>query len=351
MTESERYARQTIVPEVGVAGQRRIAAARVLVVGVGGLGCPAAQSLAAAGVGRMDLVDPDFVEESNLHRQTLYGPLDVGRRKVEAARDALKRLRPDLQIGLHPVALDAANATSLVAAHDVVLDCTDDFAARYALSDACRAARIPLVSASVSRWEAQVIVQIPGGACYRCAYPTPPADAVACAIAGVPGPVPAVAGAVQAVEALKVLLGLPAPRHIALYDGRSGSWSNVQLARRPGCVCTMDSTPIEAPACPLPWATSQTPEISADDYEARKSQFRLLDVRESDEHAEFALPGSVLIPLGQLERRLRELPAAPLMVYCSMGGRSAQATRLLREHGIEAYNLKGGLRSWSARHG
>ncbi|HUR61276.1 MAG TPA: HesA/MoeB/ThiF family protein [Candidatus Thermoplasmatota archaeon] len=361
-----RHSRQ--LPLTGEAGQDRLRRGRVLLVGLGGLGCPAAWYLAGAGVGTLALMDFDRVEESNLHRQPLYALADVGRPKVEAARDRLMRLDPTLQVTLHPSSFTAGRS---VAGHDVVLSCTDDVEAQYALSDACQKARVPLVHAAVSAWEGELAVFMPGGPCLRCLRPTP-AAAPSCAEEGVLGPVPGVMGTMQALEAVKLLLTepgasarnpadpagaarAPAEGRLLLWDARSQSFDGVALKRVDGCKGHVGdghagppAGPQEqGPACPLPWNAPDVTDIPVHELAPKLAQFFLLDVREPDEHEEFALPRSTLIPLGQLPRRLAEVPKdRPIAVYCAVGGRSARATDFLRAHGYTAVNVRGGLRAW-----
>ncbi|MEA3143862.1 MAG: sulfur-carrier protein adenylyltransferase/sulfurtransferase [Thermoplasmata archaeon] len=338
--DDARFARQ--LPVIGADGQRRLREGKVLVVGMGGLGCPAALYLAGAGVGTLGLMDFDRVEASNLHRQVLYAAADVGRPKVEAARDRLLALAPSLQVRLHP---EAFRAGASVAGYDLVLSCTDDTGAQYALSDACRKARIPLVHAAVSSWEGELAVFLPGGPCLRCLRPTP-TQAPSCADEGVLGPVPGVLGAMQALEAIKLLVGLPAAPGLLLWDGRGQSFDGVALKRREGCACGV-SQQEDGPACPLPWNAPEVTDIPVHELAPRLGQFFLLDVREPEEHEEFALPHSLLVPLGQLPRRLAELPKdRPIAVYCAVGGRSARATDFLRAQGFNAVNVRGGMRAW-----
>jgi molybdopterin/thiamine biosynthesis adenylyltransferase/rhodanese-related sulfurtransferase len=355
-----RHARQVRLAEVGEAGQARLAKAKVLVVGLGGLGCPAAQALVGAGVGTVGLCDFDRVDLSNLHRQPLYAAADIGRPKTDAARDRLAAIDPAVHLVLHPVLVDAGNAAALVRGYDVVVDGLDDLPARYALGDACRAAGIPVVHGAVTQWEGQVAVFSPGGPCYRCLHPSPPAQAApSCAEAGVLGPLPGLVGMAQANEALKLVLGLPTlAGRLWLHDAREGISRTITLKRRAGCACTMEKPayrdahgelpPEGAPvACPLPWAAPDVPVVLAETLTGRESEVFLLDVREPDEHEELAIPGSVLIPLGSLQRRLAEVPKdRQVVVYCAVGGRSARATHFLRQHGVEAANLHGGIIAW-----
>lgn len=343
-TVADRHARQALLPGVGAAGNLRLAGAKVLVVGLGGLGSPAALYLAGAGVGTLGLCDFDKVEATNLHRQPLYTLADVGRAKVDAACQRLAALDPGLDLVPLRGQVGVEGAGGIVAGWDVVLDCTDDVEARYALSDACVAARIPLVHAAVSRWEGECTVFLPPGPCYRCVHPVPPTDGATCATEGVMGTVPGLLGTMQAQEALKLVLGVGTPLvgRMQLLDGLSGESRTIALKRREGCLCTM--SPV---ACPLPWAAPAVPAMSATEYEARKGELFLLDVREPDEFEEVRMPGATLIPLGELPQRMGELPKGKTIVcQCAVGGRSARATEMLRSRGFDAVNLAGGIRAW-----
>ena len=369
----DRHARQVRLPEVGATGQARLAKAKVLVVGLGGLGCPAAQALVGAGVGTVGLCDFDRVDLSNLHRQPLYGAADVGRPKVEAARDRLAAIDGSVHLRVHRDLLTAENARRIVFDYDLVVDGLDDLAARYALGDACRDAGIPVVHGAVTQWEGQAAVFLPRGPCYRCLHPEAPAVAgPSCAEAGVLGPLPGLVGMVQAGEALKHLLGLPTlAGRLWLHDAKDGTSRTITLKHRAGCRCTMTQSAGKPPAgtpyrdahgelppegapvaCPLPWAAPEVPVVLAETLAGRESEVFLLDVREPDEHEELAIPGSTLIPLGSLQRRLSEVPKdRQVIVYCAVGGRSARATHFLRQNGVEAANLHGGIIAWQRLQG
>ncbi|MEA3191591.1 MAG: sulfur-carrier protein adenylyltransferase/sulfurtransferase [Thermoplasmata archaeon] len=342
--DRDRFDRQARA--LGPQAQGRVRAARVLVAGLGGLGCPAAALLAGAGVATLRLADPDRVELTNLHRQLLYAERDVGRPKAEAARDRLAERNGAVALEAHAVRLDAGNARALVAGCDVALDCTDDLAARYALSDACVALGVPLVQAGVAAQEAQVAVlagRAPDAPCYRCLHPEAAAGP-ACADEGVLGPLTAAAGALQALWALRLLAGDPevAPGRLALLD-RHGATTTARLTRRPGCPAHVS----EGPSCPLPWNAPPTMDVAVHEFAPRASACFILDVREPDEFEESRIPGAVLVPLGELPRRLEELPKDRRIVcVCAVGGRSARATDYLRSRGYDAVNLRGGMRAW-----
>ena len=372
-----RYTRQIALPEVGLAGQARLAEAKVLIVGAGGLGSPAALWLAAAGVGHLGLADPDRVDRSNLHRQLLYAPGDEGTPKVEAAHERLAAVNPETRIDLHPVEVSVANAPALVRDYDVVLDCTDQIPVRYALSDACVAAGRPLVHGAVSRWEGRVTVLAGAdGPCYRCLWPTPPpAHAIpSCAEAGVLGPVPGVVGMLQAVEAAKLLLGAG--------DALVGRLLVMDLLRMVTHVFAVPRDPL-CPTCaageirqpgmdggvavppdasypsPEPSSVPQpsaglpaVEEISPVELAARLGAAdppMVLDVREPWEHGVARLEGARLVPLNSLPAALSTLdPGRAYVMMCHHGMRSRMAAEFLRERGLtRVANLTGGIDAWS----
>jgi len=370
-----RYARQVRLPEWGPDGQAALRKAKVLVAGLGGLGAPAAHALAAAGVGTLGLCDRDNVEISNLHRQPLYASADVGRPKVQAAADRIAAVNPDVQVRKLTMQLSRHTVAKAVAGYDLVVDGLDGLDGRYALSDACTAAGIPHVVGALAGWEGQVAVFPPGGPCYRCLHPEPPAEAgPSCADEGVFAPLAGAVAQVQAGEALKALLGMNGlAGRLWLLDGRDWSARTITLKHRPGCRCTMTATadhatrklpakptsqgnphqPHELPpegtpvACPLPWAAPDVPVVLAEVLKGHESEVFVLDVREPDEWEEGHIEGATLIPLGSLQRRLAEVPTdRQVVVVCAVGGRSARATHFLRGHGIEAVNLHGGMRAY-----
>lgn len=307
-------------------------------------------------MGTLGLCDPDRVDLTNLHRQPLYTASDVGAPKAEVAQRRLAAIDPNLRLVPVQERIDAQNAGRLVAGWSVVLDCTDDMEVRYALSDACTAASIPLVHGAVSQWEgACTVFHPPRGPCYRCLHPTPPAVAPSCAEEGVLGTVPGIVGTWQAHEALKLLLGAGEPLvgRMTLLDGRTGETRTISLKKRKDCKCCVASLPrTDAAACPTPWATPKTEAITFQEFEARRGEIFLLDVREPWEAEEFSLPGSTLIPLGQLESRIEELPRGrTIACLCAVGARSAHAAAFLRAHGYDAVNLRGGVRAWLAAYG
>jgi adenylyltransferase/sulfurtransferase len=336
---------------------RRLRAGRVLIVGVGGLGSPAASGLASAGVGSLVLVDFDRVDESNLQRQLLFTTADVGRPKVEAAREYLGRVAPtvDVEVVNEPFTTD--NAGRLVASVDLVIDGADNFETRYLVNDACVLGGRPNVFGSVSRFDGQVAVfAAPGGPCYRCLHPDPPPDGLIqnCADGGVLGVLPGVIGALQAVEAVKILggLGNPLVGRLLIYDALRMRLRDISLPRDPQCAVCSDARTIHGltrvgAVC----ATSQAvPEISVQTLQQWRRQGEphvLVDVREPAEHAEAAIEGAALIPLSGIGEAGRQLPVdIPVVVYCRSGVRSARAAAMLRSSGRDARSLTGGIEAW-----
>jgi len=371
--EVQRYSRHLILPEVGPDGQRRLKAGRVLCVGAGGLGSPAALYLAAAGVGTIGIIDFDAVDASNLQRQILHSTPDVGRSKLQSARERLSALNPEVRIETYEAALTSANALGLFREYDVILDGTDNFATRYLVNDACVLLGKPNAYGSIFRFEGQASVfATKGGPCYRCLYPEPPPPGLvpSCAEGGVLGVLPGVIGTIQATESIKLLLGAGTTLagRLLLYDAWKMKFRELKLRRDPECpVCGDHPTVRELidydQFCGVPKPTAAAapagalpPELetTVEDLKALRASgrpFFLLDVREPQEFQICRIPDSTLIPLGQLPARLSEVPAdAPeIIVHCKSGVRSAKAVRLLREHGITARNLKGGILAWIDR--
>jgi adenylyltransferase/sulfurtransferase len=372
--EVQRYSRHLILPEVGPDGQRRLKAGRVLCVGAGGLGSPAALYLTAAGVGTIGIIDFDAVDASNLQRQILHSTADVGRSKLQSAREKLTALNPEVRIETHDAALSSSNALALFRDYDVILDGTDNFATRYLVNDACVLLGKPNAYGSIFRFEGQASVfATKGGPCYRCLYPEPPPPGLvpSCAEGGVLGVLPGVIGTIQATETIKLLLGAGTTLagRLLLYDAWKMKFRELKLRRDPECpVCGDQPTirelidyeqfcgvapPTAAAAAPgaLPPELETTVE-ELHDLRASGRRFYLLDVREPQEFQICRIPDSTLIPLGQLPARLAEVPSqsgAEIIVHCKSGVRSAKAVRLLREHGIAARNLKGGILAWIDR--
>lgn len=359
--ELRRYGRQVILPEIGVAGQQRLAGARVLVIGAGGLGSPAALYLAAAGVGTLGLVEFDLVDETNLHRQILFATGDVGRPKLEVAVERLTAANPHVRIEPHAARLDAANALDLVGDYDLVVDGTDNFPTRYLVNDACVRTGRPLVWGSVFRFEGQVsLFAAPGGPCYRCLFPEPPPPGLvpSCAEAGVFGALPGVIGSLQAAQAIQWITGVGEPLvgRLLLFDSLAGTFREVRLPKDPACPrCAPGRTeaPLEAysDACEIPGDAFEIEPLELARRLGAGESITLLDVREGFERELAVLPGDLWIPLRDLPRRAGELPGdRPIVAYCHVGGRSARAVEFLRRSGRpRTYNLAGGIDAWSAR--
>jgi sulfur-carrier protein adenylyltransferase/sulfurtransferase len=357
--EQLRYSRHLLLPEVGEAGQRRLKEAGVLLIGAGGLGSPLALYLAAAGVGRLGLVDFDAVDLSNLQRQVLHGTSDVGRPKLDSARDRIREVNPHVQLDLYPVRLTRHNAKAICQSYDVVVDGTDNFATRYLVNDVAVLLGKPNVYGSIYRFEGQVSVFHPasGGPCYRCLYPEPPPAALApsCAEAGVLGVLPGIVGTLQATECLKLLLGLgdALQGRLLLIDALRMRFQELKLARDPACRLCGDHPsltelePDYQAFCKLPTQDGLSPETLRAELMASQPP-SLLDVREPWEWQQGHLPDAVLIPLNELERRWGELDTgADWVVYCKSGGRSARACALLSLQGFaRVRNLAGGMDAW-----
>jgi len=345
-TPAHDYSRQMALPEVGAAGQAKLAAASVLVVGAGGLGVPVLQYLAAAGVGRIGIVDGDLVEASNLHRQPLYGVADLGRPKVEVAAERLRALNHDVRIEPHAMHATAENIDALVAHHDLVIECTDNFRAKFLVNDAVVRAMKPAVFASVHQYEGQVQVYrpLPHWPCLRCLWPEAPRDGMVgnCAEAGVLGPVPATLGALQAMQALKRLLGLDAgePPSLVMVDLLSLETRRLAARRHPAC---NHENPGATPAPQVVPLELEYTTLAA----AFESGLELVDIRETWERAHDP-PGLQIpthLPLSALVNGYLEFPAeGRYLVICAHGVRSLSLTEHLRAHGqAEVYSLRGGL--------
>ena len=362
----ERYRRHLSLPEFGVEGQRRLLEGSVLLIGAGGLGCPLAQYLASAGVGRLGLVDFDVVELSNLQRQVLFGTADLGRPKAEVVRERLAALNPDVEVEIHPRRLTSENALELLAGWDVVVDGTDNFPTRYLSNDACVLLGLPQVYGAILRFEGQVSTfDARKGPCYRCLFPEPPPPGAvpSCAEGGVLGVLPGVVALLQATEVLKLLAGIGEPLHGRLlhYDSLAMRFDEFRFQKDPACPVCGESPTIEELIdyegfCGVTAEPGRAvaPGVSAADVAARLrrgEELLLLDVREPDEFAEAHIEGAKLLPLGELEPRLGELEgwkARPVVVHCHHGGRSARACRALLEAGFrDVANMTGGIEAWS----
>lgn len=355
------YRRQLVLPEVGIHGQAALKRARVLVVGAGGLGCPVLLYLAAAGIGVLGIVEFDTVERTNLHRQVIYGDDAVGRPKAEVARERLLAAYPTISVALHRMQLDGANAAGLVAGYDVMVDCTDNFTARYALNDACVHVGKPVVSASILRFEGQLSVfGASDGPCYRCLFPdcAPTELAPSCAEAGVMGVLPGIMGCLQANEVLKLVLriGRPLIGRLLTLDAMAMQFREFSVARNPACAACAPGgdAPAHALAAVPPASAHDLPVREIDPPEvqglvARDQSIVLVDVRTATERQICRIGHDVFIPLTELDDRAAELPQdAQIVCYCHLGGRSRQAAALLQRHGFaHVASMRGGIDAWS----
>jgi len=364
--EIARYSRHLIMPEVALDGQKKLKAAKVLTVGTGGLGSPLALYLAAAGIGTIGIVDFDVVDESNLQRQIIHGTSDVGRPKVESARDKIEDINPNVEVRVHEEALTSENALEIFADYDVIVDGTDNFPTRYLVNDACVLLGKPNVYGSIFRFEGQASVfWAEEGPCYRCLYPEPPPPGLvpSCAEGGVLGILPGAIGVVQATEAVKLILGIGEPLvgRLMLYDALGMSFREMKLRKDPGCpICGENPTVTELidyeEFCGIPQANAVAqengvPEITVKELKQKMDDgepINVLDVREPHEY-EVANIGVKLVPLGELPRRLAEFDQnGNFAIHCKTGARSANAVKLLQDAGFgNVYNVKGGITAWS----
>ena len=360
-----RYSRHLILPDVALAGQKKLKAARILLIGAGGLGSPAALYLAAAGVGTIGLVDFDVVDVTNLQRQVLHGTSQVGRPKLESARDRIADINPNVCVEAHETRLCSENALEILDQYDIVVDGTDNFATRYLTNDACVLLGKPNVYGSIFRFEGQASVfALPDGPCYRCLFPDPPPPGLvpSCAEGGVLGVLPGIVGTVQATEALKLVLGVgeSLSGRLLLIDALTMRFHSVRVQRDPSCpacgtheitelidydaYCGVPGAHAASPADEVP---ELTPRQLARRLEAHED-FELIDVREPYEWDIGRIAGAKLIPLGDLAGAMSTLDSRrELVVYCRSGVRSADATRRLRAAGFRATNLAGGILRWS----
>lgn len=367
--EVRRYSRHLLLPEVGLEGQRALKGARVLCIGAGGLGSPIAMYLAAAGIGTLGIVDYDVVDYSNLQRQLLHMTRDVGRPKVESARERLRAINPDIAVEAHELALDPSNALDLFGRYDLVVDGSDNFPTRYLVNDACVLSGRPYVYGSIFRFEGQVSVfAAPDGPCYRCLYPEPPPpDLVpSCAEGGVLGVLPGMIGTIQANEAIKLILGAGQPLvgRLLLLDALRMKFREVRLPKDADCpVCgahptirTLQDYEVFCGTRHTSGAAKAGPEDGGD-FEMPPTELKrvldaggspvLLDVREPMEFRINRLAGATLVPLAELPERLAQLDQArDYVVYCHHGVRSVRAVEYLRGAGFRARNLTGGISAW-----
>jgi adenylyltransferase/sulfurtransferase len=374
--EIARYSRHLIMPEVGMEGQRKLKAASVLMIGTGGLGAPLGMYLAAAGVGRLGIVDFDVVDSSNLQRQIVHGTRDVGRPKIESARDRLSDINPHVRIETYETRLTSDNALELFRDYDIIVDGTDNFPTRYLVNDACVLAGKPNVYGSIFRFEGQASVfWAERGACYRCLYPEPPPPGLvpSCAEGGVLGVLPGIVGAIQANETIKLILGAGEPliNRLLLFDAWKMRFRELKLRKDPACpVCGEQATirelidyeafcGLRPPTAGATNATNTTEEkaqmeeMTATELKQRLDKgddIQIIDVREPNEFEIGRIPNSNLIPLGQVVGRMSEIDASrETVVHCKMGGRSAKAIEALQRAGFTGrlVNLKGGINAWS----
>jgi len=367
--EIARYSRHLIMPEVTLDGQKRIKAASVLCIGTGGLGSPIALYLAAAGIGRLGLVDFDVVDFSNLQRQILHGTDDVGRKKLNSARDRIKAINPNVRVDLHDMMFRSENAMQVVQDYDIVIDGTDNFPTRYLSNDVCVLTKKPNIYGSIFRFDGQCTVFAPhlGGPCYRCMFPEPPPPGMvpSCAEGGVLGVLPGIIGVMQAIEAIKLIIGIGDSLigRLVSFDALKLRFKEFKIRKDPSCPICGDHPTIHElidydQFCGIPQADAEAakelevPTISATELKTkidRKDKFVLVDVREPFEYDISRIPGSKLIPLGELPARLSELDSADdIVLHCKVGGRSAKALRILQEAGFRKLNnLQGGITAWS----
>jgi molybdopterin/thiamine biosynthesis adenylyltransferase/rhodanese-related sulfurtransferase len=367
--EIARYSRHLIMPEVTLEGQKRIKAASILCIGTGGLGSPIALYLAAAGLGRLGLVDFDVVDFSNLQRQVLHGTDDVGRKKLNSAKDRIKAVNPNVQVDLHDCMFRSENAMQLVRDYDIVIDGTDNFPTRYLSNDVCVLAGKPNIYGSIFRFDGQCTVFAPhlGGPCYRCMFPEPPPPGMvpSCAEGGVLGVLPGIIGVLQAIEAIKLIIGLGDSLigRLVSFDALKLRFREFKIRKDPNCPICGDHPTIHElidydQFCGIPQADAEAekemdvPTITASELRKkldRKEKFVLVDVREPYEYDICNIPGSKLIPLGELPARLSELDSADdIVLHCKVGGRSAKALKILQEAGFRKLsNLRGGITAWS----
>jgi adenylyltransferase/sulfurtransferase len=365
-----RYSRHLLLPEIDIAGQTRLKAARVLCIGAGGLGSPAALYLAAAGVGTIGLVDFDRVDISNLQRQVLYGTGDVGRPKLEAARERIRDTNPNIEVISYASHFTSENAQEIIASYDVIIDGSDNFPTRYLSNDVCVFARKPNIYASVFRFEGQASVFAPhlGGPCYRCMFPEPPPPGAApsCAEAGVLGVLPGIMGLVQATETLKLIIGEGESLvgRLLHFDALKMKFREFKLRRDPECPVCGEHPTIFHPIDYEQFCAGQTADdaveadgavvsLSVQELKQRMDAHEpltLVDVREPWEYEIAQITGSRLIPLGELPGRLAELPReGTLVIQCHSGVRSEEGARVLLQAGfVNVYNLQGGIEAWAS---
>jgi adenylyltransferase/sulfurtransferase len=366
--EIRRYSRHLILPEVGLAGQKKICSTSVVCIGAGGLGSPIAMYLAAAGIGKIGVVDFDTVDFSNLQRQIIHGTADVGRSKAESARDTIKRINPNVEVVLHNTRITSENALDILAQYDIVVDGTDNFPTRYLTNDACVLLKKPNVYGSIFRFEGQASVFAPhlNGPCYRCLYPEPPPPGMvpSCAEGGVLGVLPGIVGTIQATEILKLALGKGSSLigRLLLFNALEMKFREVRLRRDPQCpLCGENPTITKlidyemfcgiTPQAATP--ASHPDEVTVQEMKKALDDpalgIRVIDVRELDEHQIAHVKGVPLFPLSILPRQFTELdPNQQIYIHCKSGVRSLRALQFLREQGFKyVKSVKGGISAWS----
>jgi len=365
--EIQRYSRHLIMPEVGMEGQLKLARAKVLMIGAGGLGAPLGLYLAAAGVGRLGILDFDTVDSTNLQRQVTFSTADVGRPKAVAAAERLAGINPTIRIDTYRTRLTSENALELFRDYDIIVDGTDNFPTRFLVNDACVLLGKPNVYGSIFRFEGQATVfGYPGGPCYRCLYPEPPPPGLvpSCAEGGVLGVLPGIVGSIQAMETIKLILGIGEPLigRLLLFDALAMRFRELRLRKNPACPMCGDHRTINQlidyeEFCGIrgeeaPVMTTGIPEITPHELKARLDRgddLFVLDVREPHEVQICKLKDGHLIPLGDLPRRVSELDSSrEIVAYCRSGRRSADAVQFLQQAGFhKIWNLKGGILAWS----
>ena len=364
--EVARYSRHLILPEVGMEGQTKLKRASVVMIGAGGLGAPLGLYLAAAGVGRIGIVDFDVVDASNLQRQVIHGTSDIGRKKLDSAGDRMRDINPNIRVDKFDAGLTSENALEILRDYDIVVDGTDNFATRYLVNDACAILKKPNVYGSIFRFEGQASVfTYQDGPCYRCLYPEPPPPGLvpSCAEGGVLGILPGIIGVIQATEAAKIILGIGTPLkgRLLLYDALEMRFRELKLRRNPECPVCGDHPTITKlidyqEFCGMPPMNAE-PAPTGDAIDAielkrkldRGDNFVLIDVREPHEYQIARIPGARLIPLGELPKHLRELdPSGEYVMQCKSGARSQRAVDFLKQNGFKnVVNMTGGILAWS----
>jgi len=365
--EIRRYSRHLILPEVGLAGQKKIKATSVLCIGAGGLGSPIAMYLAAAGIGKLGIVDFDTVDYSNLQRQILHSDADVGRPKAQSAKETIHGINPNCEVVLHETRITSENALDLIRPYDIVVDGTDNFPTRYLANDACVLLRKPNVYGSIFRFEGQASVFAPhlGGPCYRCLYPEPPPPGMvpSCAEGGVLGVLPGIVGCIQTTEILKLALGKGSSLvgRLVLFNALDMKFRELKLRRDPECpVCGEHPTIKElidyeqfCGIAPEAEATADPDEVTVQDMKQALDNpalgIKVIDVREPDEYEIAHIDGVPLLPMSQLRQRFTELdPNQQYYLHCKVGERSLQAVGFLKQQGFKyAKSVKGGINAWS----